>query len=104
VELFTKYKDVEVMYSLVKDGSKFIKARQRLEEFDICPLCKMQIKPSSCGELILFYNNFKLFPNTIVHEACCRAFGNTLSKEGVVKRLSEDFNEAKNYKCWKKYL
>ena len=62
----------------------------------ICPLCKKNIKP---GKTYLLINNYKLFPNTIIHSNCV-----LYTWEATIKKLMKDFQHAeiakKDIACW----
>ena len=97
MELFAKHKDEPVYFSTFEDdrGTKFCEARKRIRsKYDICPFCQKEIKD---GSIYLFYNNWKLFPNTIAHFACCNGFS---TREDAIKYLHEDYQEALKHKHW----
>ncbi len=97
MELFAKHKDEPVYFSEFKDekGTKFCEARKRIMgKYDICPFCQ---KPLKEGSILLFINNWKLFPNINVHFACSNGFP---TKEAAIKYLHEDYEVAKAHKHW----
>ena len=65
----------------------------------ICPLCRGEIKEGEKCKFIV--NNYKLFPNIFVHEAC---FTQREPSE-VIEWLHKDYQEYEHvmsiYKCWK---
>jgi len=97
MELFTKYNGIPVSFSRFEGdkGTKFCKARKRvMGRYDICPFCKKNLMK---GTVLLLLNNWRLFPNTIIHESCCDEF---LSKEEAIKYLHEDYQKALEHKHW----
>jgi len=99
MKIYASYNDVDVYFFSFEDdkGTKFCKARKRFrQKYDVCPFCQKDVKE---GSILTFINNWKLFPNTIVHEACCNGFP---SKEDAMKYLHEDYQAALKYK--QKYM
>ncbi len=95
MELYATYNDVDVFFSRFEDGTKFCQARKRIVgKYDICPFCREEIKDRT---ILLLLNNFKLFPNVIVHEDCCDHFP---TKENAIADLHADHQEALKYKHW----
>lgn len=63
---------------------------------DYCPFCKQNIK---AGEpLFLVLNNYKLFPNVIVHKNCVEEVG--FKKAAAMLKLSYD-NAQEYLKIWR---
>ena len=97
MELYTKYNEISVYFSRFEKEKavKFCEARQKIgQKWDICPFCKKKLKD---GSILLLVNNWKLFPNRIVHEACCDEFS---SKKKAIKYLYKDYKIAMTYKHW----
>lgn len=96
MELYATYNDIDVFFSRFEDGTKFCQARRRITgKYDICPFCKEKIKDGTI--LLLFINNWKLFPNIIIHWACGNGFR---TEEDAVKYLHEDYQKALEHKHW----
>lgn len=97
MKLFAKHKDEPVYFASFKDdqGTKFCEARKRIKgRYEICPFCQKELKE---GSILMFINNWELFPNTYVHFACCNGFP---TREAAIKYLHEDYQKAKRYKHW----
>jgi len=97
MKIYARYNDVPVHFSRFEGdkGTKFCKARRRFKKkYDTCPFCKKDLKE---GTILLLLNNWKLFNNVIVHEACCNEFP---TKEEAMKYLHEDYQEALKHKHW----
>ena len=101
MELYATYNNADVLFSRLEGdkGAKFCEARLRLrQKYDICPFCKKELKEElKNGTVLLLLNNWKLFPNAIVHESCCNEFP---SKEEAIKHLHEDYKIAVTHKHW----
>ena len=54
----------------------------------ICPVCQKKIKS---GKNISLMNNFKFFPNVILHENCF----NKANKENLFEKIERDYKEYK---------
>ena len=96
-EMFAEVNGIKTHHvtHLGEKGTKFAKARLNIfKKYDICPICKESIVK---GGIILLINNYRLFPNTIIHSDCCNSFSD--NKE-VVEFLKDDFEEANKRKCW----
>jgi hypothetical protein len=94
---FAKYNGVETYSNVCKEikGTSFCETRLKINsKYDICPFCQ---KTVTKGSIILLFNNWKLFPNVIAHNDCCKKFPN---KEDAIKFLHEDYQEALKYKHW----
>lgn len=97
MKYYATYNDKEVHSLRYEDkkAKEFCKGRKRIRnKYDICPFCREDVKD---GPLLILFNNWKLFPNTIVHEDCCDNFK---SKEEAMKYLHEDYEEALKHKHW----
>lgn len=97
MELYVTYNDADVFFSKFDDdtGTDFCKARQRIRgKYDICPFCQKDVKE---GTILLLYNNWMLFPNSIVHFGCCNGFS---TREDAMKYLYEDYQKALEHKHW----
>jgi len=97
MKLYAQNSDVPTYFQRMEGehGKKFCEARKRImQKYDTCPLCRELLKD---GTILLLINNWKLFPNTIVHEACCDKFE---SKEDAIKYLHEDYQIALEHKHW----
>lgn len=97
MELYATYDNVDVFFSRFEDdqGTEFCKARKRIRgKYDICPFCQKNIKE---GSIFLLFNNWKLFPNTVVHFACSNGFS---IREDAMKYLHDDYQKALEHKHW----
>jgi len=93
---------------VVVDGvTTHIKKRNYKKDMGICPLCRKQIK--SGNEIYLLINNYKLFPNTIVHSRCVdlTPIMNSIpiiDWKSTIKKLKKDYEQAeqsrKHNACW----
>jgi len=72
----------------------------------VCPLCRKKINP---GKTYLLINNYKLFPNVIIHEWCVDRIiimNGSPEKdwESTIMKLKNDFERAekarKDIACW----
>ncbi len=78
------------------------------EDNRICPLCRKKIEDKD--KIYLLINNYKLFPNIIIHDKCVldkgTIFGD-LDWKNTIKKLKEDYERAeqsRNYNvCWFAY-
>ena len=73
---------------------------------NICPLCREEIKVGV--EAFLLINNYKLFPNVLVHKKCAEASAwEVIQWEVILRVLKEDFETAKDTRehnrCWYDY-
>ena len=97
MKLYAKHNDIETYFSEFKEdkGKKFCKARLNIrKKYDTCPFCGEFIKK---GNVLILINNWKLFPNTIVHEDCCNDFS---TREKAIQYLYKNYQEALRYKHW----
>ena len=97
MKLFVTYDEIPVYFSSFDDdrGTEFCKARQRIRgKYDICPFCQKDVKE---GSILLFYNNWMLFPNIVVHFACCNRFP---TREKAMEYLHDDYQKALRHKHW----
>lgn len=97
MELFATYNDIDTHSSKWDGdkGTKFCEARKRIRgKYDICPFCHKELKE---GPVLLLFNNWELFPNTIVHFACCNGFP---TRKEAMKYLYEDYQAALKHKHW----
>ncbi len=71
---------------------------------DICPLCRNDLLVGDSAYSIM--NNYKLFPNTLVHDVCVRRRFTTslIDWPLIIKRLMDDWIKAednrKHDRCW----
>jgi hypothetical protein len=97
MELYATHNGIDVYFSKFEDdkGTEFCKARKRIRgKYDICPFCQKDVKE---GTIYLLFNNWKLFPNIIIHFPCCNGFP---SGQAAVKYLHEDYQKALKHKHW----
>lgn len=59
-----------------------------------CPLCRQILKHEE--EVFVIINNYKAFPNVLVHSKCCNKHG----KQNTVKILTKDYETALFYRFW----
>jgi hypothetical protein len=73
---------------------------------DICPLCRKKIKQ---GEAYLLINNYKLFPNVVIHDWCVVRiiilnYSPKKDWKSTIKELKEDYQRAEETRkhniCW----
>ena len=96
-EVFAEIDKIKTHHTtyLEEKGTKFSKARLNLRgKYDICPICRENIIK---GGIILLLNNWKLFPNIIIHSDCCDNFS---SNEEVIEFLRDDYAEVSKRKAW----
>lgn len=95
MNLFATHNGIDVLFNEPSDGTKFCEARKRIKgKYDICPCCEEPLKE---GQVILLLNNWKLFPNTIIHKVCSEDFE---TNEELIQSLHEEYQEALKYKHW----
>ena len=77
----------------------------RTKSDQICPLCRKKIKAKD--KIYLLINNYKLFPNIIIHDECILDTGTIfgdLDWKNTIKKLKEDYEQAarsRNHNmCW----
>lgn len=77
----------------------------RSSDVCICPLCRKIIQPKD--KIYLLINNYKLFPNIIIHDECVLDNENILpilDWENTIKKLKEDYKQAEQVRkhniCW----
>jgi hypothetical protein len=95
-------------YKIITDGiitwaREIIYKRRNYES--ICPLCKKKIEDGD--RVYMLINNYKLFPNTIIHWRCVLTKGTIFEDEdweSTIKKLMNDYNKAMKLKeeirCW----
>ena len=96
-EVFAEIDKVKTYHTvhLGEEGTKFSKIRFNIKgKPDICPICREDIIK---GGIILLLNNYKLFPNIIIHSDCCDNFS---SNEEVIEFLRDDYAEVSKRKAW----
>lgn len=94
---YTSYKGIDIFNQDFDEtkSKKFCLARLNIHgKYDICPFCKKKIKD---GAITLLFNNFKLFPNIIVHTDCCNQYQD---KQDLVEFLTNDYNEYLDKEHW----
>lgn len=73
---------------------------------DICPLCRKEI---GTGNFYLLINNYRLFPNVMIHSRCVDSTiivdsPPVLDWKSTIRKLREDYQQAKETRkhniCW----
>jgi hypothetical protein len=95
MELFTTVNEIDIYFSFFEDGTTFLKTSAKYtKKYKTCPFCGELITE---GPIFLLFNNWKLFPNVVVHKECIDKYS---TKEEAMIFLFEDYQEALKHKHW----
>lgn len=91
-----KWKDKTIGFCDLPDGSQFVQARQRIDEMDICSICKKYFQAHNTTSVVLIISNQAGIPNRFVHSECME--GKT--DEEVFALIAKHWEKVQKYKGW----
>ena len=98
---------MKILYIKIDGGPTSIRKLTYKKGTNTCPLCRKQIK--SGDETYLLINNYKLFPNVVVHIWCVDLIPVVNASpikdwKSTIKKLKKDYDQAeqsrKHNACW----
>ena len=77
-------------------AKKFVEARLRYGNMDVCPLCKRRFVVKNTTGVVLIVSNQVGIPNRFVHSECMA----DKTDEYAFRLIAEDYKEAQKYADW----
>jgi len=85
-----------VTFRYMEDGKKFVAARRRYGNRDVCPLCKKAFTTLTTTSVYLIISNQVGIPNRFVHTECMKE----KTPAYAFRLITENYQEALKYQDW----